>query len=122
MSNQHLAEVAAEKLILLTSRGRRTGKPHIVELWFAINGNKLYLSHEGEETDWIKNLRRNDQVSFEIGGRCFKGRAHQLKDSTELWMAKKALYEKYYGKVSREIIEDWFSLSTLFLIEPTDTN
>jgi deazaflavin-dependent oxidoreductase (nitroreductase family) len=122
MWNKHLAEVAAQKIILLTTWGRKTGKPHTVELWFALNRNKIYLSHEGEETDWMKNIRKNEQVSFEIEGRKFKGRAYSLKESAEAWTAKVALYEKYYVKASKEVIEDWFSLSTLFLIEPTTSN
>ena len=120
--NEHLAEVAAQKNILLTTWGRKTGKLHTVELWFALNQNKIYLSHEGKETDWMKNIRKNGQVSFEIEGRKFKGRAYSLKEPRELWTAKVALYEKYYGKASREVIEDWFSLSTLFSIEPTISN
>jgi len=122
MSPQNLSKIAAQKIILLTNQGRKTGKPHKVELWFALNENKLYLSHEGQETDWIKNIKKNERVSFEIGGRNFKGRATQLRDSVELWTAKTALYEKYIGKASREVIEDWFSLSTLFFIQPADTN
>lgn len=122
MLNQNLAKVATQKLILLTSRGRKTGNPHTTELWFALNGNNVYLSHEGEETDWMKNIRKNEQVSFEIDGKTFKGKARHVKDPAEVWTAKVALYEKYYGKASREVIEGWFSLSTLFLIEPTDTN
>jgi hypothetical protein len=82
----------------------------------------MYLSHEGEETDWIKNIRKNEQVSFQIGRRKFKGKACHLKEPAEAWAAKVALYEKYYGKASKEVIEDWFSLSRLFLIEPTTSN
>jgi len=122
MSNKHLAEVATRKIILLTTLGRKTGKPHTVELWFALHRNKIYLSHEGDETDWMKNIRKNEQVSFEIERRKFKGRAYRLKEPAEMWTAKLALYEKYYGKASKEIVEDWFSLSTLFLIEPTISN
>jgi len=90
-----------------------------VELWFALNSDKVYLSHEGKETDWMKNVKRNDQVSFEISGKNFNGTARLLESNTEeAWEAKVALYEKYYGKASKEVIEDWFSLSKLLLIQP----
>lgn len=112
-------EVASERLFRLTTRGRRTGSPHTVELWFAVSGGNVYLSHEGEETDWMKNIRKNSRVSFEIGGRNFKGTARYLGDhSEETELAKTVLYEKYYGKDAREVIEDWFSLSRLLVIEP----
>ena len=74
----------------------------------------VYLSHEGDETEQTKNIQKNDQISFEIGDRKFNGKARVLDDSTEeAWRAKLALYEKYYEKASREIIQDWFSLSKL---------
>jgi len=118
MSHERLARVANEKLIHVTTLGRNTIKPHMVELWFAVSRGRLFLSHEGEETDWIKNIRKNGNVTFEIGGRNFNGTAHLLEDNDEeVWEGKVALYEKYYGKASNETIEDWFSLSKLLLIE-----
>jgi len=90
----------------------------MVELWFAFSGGKVYLSHEGEETDWIKNIKENEQVTFEIAGKSFTGKARYLRDSEDkAWIARVALYEKYYGKASKEVIEDWFSLSRLLLID-----
>jgi len=118
MSRENLARVANEKLIHVTTLGRRTTKPHMVELWFAVNRGGVYLSHEGEDTDWMKNIRRNGDVSFEIGGRNFTGTARLLENnSEEAWEGKVALYQKYYGKASKENIEDWFSLSKLLLIQ-----
>lgn len=118
MSRNDLMEVASEKLIHLTTTGRKTGKPHTVELWFAAGEGGIYLSHEGEETDWMKNIRHNNRVSFAIGKRRFKGTARYLEDrSDEAEKAKAALYEKYYGKAKKEVIDDWFSLSRLLMID-----
>jgi len=91
-----LADVRSAKFIHLTSTGRRTGKPHTVELWFAVNDGKVYLSHEGEETDWMRNIKKNARVVFEISGKNFAGKARYLNDlEDEAWTAKVALYEKY---------------------------
>jgi len=118
MSHESLARVVNGKLIHLTTLGRKTGKPHMVELWFAARRGRVYLSHEGEETDWMKNIRKNGGVSFEIGGRNFTGTARLLENnSDEAREGKVDLYEKYYGKASKETIEDWFSRSKLLLIE-----
>jgi len=114
-----LTRVASEKHIRLTTRGRKTGKPHTVELWFAVDNGKVYVSHEGKETDWMTNIKKNGEVSFEIGGKNFSGKARYLEDHTdEAQIAKVALYEKYYGKAAREVIEDWFFLSRLLVIAP----
>ena len=121
MSNAKLAKVGMHKLIHVTTLGRRTGKSHMVELWFAIANGNVYLSHEGQETDWMKNIAKNPEVTFEIGGTQFKGRGRNLQDGTaEAYLGKVALYEKYYGKTTRDIIEDWFSLSKLLMIEPIE--
>ena len=118
MANEDLASVTSQKFIHLTTVGRKTHNPHIVELWFAICGNRVYLSHEGKETHWMKNIKKSSNVTFEIGGRNFAGNAHLLEDGTEeSWTAKVALYEKYYGKATKEVIEDWFSLSKLLAVE-----
>jgi hypothetical protein len=78
----------------------------------------VYVSHEGEETDWMKNIKNSEGVKFEIGGKEFIGKAHLLEDQIEeAWKGKVALYEKYYGKADRETIEDWFSLSKLVAVE-----
>jgi len=84
----------------------------------AVSGGKVYLSHEGQETDWMKNIKKHERVAFEIAGKNFTGKARYLEDrEDEAWAAKVALYEKYYGKASKEVIEDWFSLSRLLLID-----
>ncbi len=117
-NRDELAKLASQKFIHLTTKGRRTGKLHTVELWFAVSDGKVYLSHEGKETDWMMNINQNTQVSFEIGGKVFTGNGRYIKDpSDETRSAKVALYEKYYGKAAKEVIEDWFSLSRLVAIE-----
>lgn len=112
-------KLGTEKFIYLTTTGRKTGKPHRVELWFAAAGGIIYLSHEGRETDWMRNIKNNPEVNFEISGNKFVGKARYLQcDESEATKAKLALYLKYYGKAEERIIEDWFSLSTLILIKP----
>jgi len=112
-----LMKVRSQKFIHLTTKGRKTGRPHRVELWFAASDGKVFLSHEGKETDWMKNIKQNGEVSFEIGGENFTGKGHYIeKDQDEAWQCKVALYEKYYGKAAKAVIDDWFSLSKLIAI------
>ena len=118
MIEDKLAKIASQKTLHLTTTGRRTGKRLTVEVWFAVGKDSLYLSHEGAETDWMKNIKKNGTVTIEIGDRKFEGKAIYLRDGTdECWRGKVALYEKYYGKATREVIEDWFSLSKLIMVE-----
>ncbi len=107
-----------EKFIYLTTKGRNTGKEYTKELWFAQSSNgKIYLSHEGERTDWMKNLMKNPRVRARIGSLNFEADAKIAKgDSRE--DGKKSLYEKYYGEAGREKIDDWFELSMVVELAP----
>ena len=111
-----ISRVADEKYIYLTTKGRKTGKPHTVELWFAITGNKVYLSHEGAYTDYMKNILENNRVEFKIGKILFKGNAQIAKSGDPFETGKHALYLKYYGKATKDTINDWFSESTIIEI------
>ena len=114
-----LDSVKGEKYIYLTTKGRKSGKPHTVELWFALAGGKVYLSHEGERTDWMKNALKNERVGVKIGSLAFEaGAAVAPEGSESRESGKRALYEKYYGPTSKEKIDDWFSLSTLIELSP----
>ena len=116
MSSIDAAKLADEKYIYLTTIGRKTRNPHTVELWFSIAKGKIYLSHEGEYTDWMKNILKNDHVEFRIGDIKFKGRACILNDEKTFEIGKVALYLKYYGAANADVINDWFSESTVIEI------
>jgi hypothetical protein len=52
-----LLSLSGEDYCYLTTKGRVSGRPHEIEIWFGVHGNTLYLlSGGGEESDWVKNL------------------------------------------------------------------
>jgi hypothetical protein len=118
MDNAKIGRVRDEKHICLTTIGRNTGRAHTVELWFAIAEGKIYLSHEGAYTDWMKNIKENNLVEYRIGDTHFKGRARIVSEQDVFDKGKSALYAKYYGLASKEVIDDWFSMSTVIEITP----
>jgi hypothetical protein len=116
MSFTHIDDVADEKYIRLKTIGRKTKNPHTVELWFAVAEGKIYLSHEGAYTDWMKNLLKDDNVEFGIGDHRFKGKARIFPDGAAFDIGKNALYIKYYDKANKDVIDDWFAESTIIEI------
>lgn len=53
----------------LTTRGRRTGRPHTIENWYVEFGGTVYLlSGGGERADWVNNLQQEPQVLIRFGG------------------------------------------------------
>ena len=111
-----LVSVADEKYIYLTTIGRRTGRPHTVELWFAVAQGNLYLSHEGKYTDWMKNILNNNRLTFTIKSLNGEGAARIVGGGDAFETGKSALYRKYYGAARKDIIDDWFSESTVIEI------
>lgn len=118
MDTKSLEAVKKREFIYLTTRGRKTGKLHTVELWFAFADGKIYLSHEGEQTDWMKNLRKTDSVSARIDRVKFDAKARIVGEGSSRELGKRALYEKYYKPASKEVIDDWFELSTVIELTP----
>jgi hypothetical protein len=47
--NQRLAALAGEQYAYLTTTGRISGRPHRIEIWFAVDAGRVYLLSEGGE-------------------------------------------------------------------------
>jgi deazaflavin-dependent oxidoreductase (nitroreductase family) len=52
----------------LTTRGRRTGSPHRIEIWFAAHDGGAYLLADTGAADWCRNIVADPRVSLEIAG------------------------------------------------------
>jgi deazaflavin-dependent oxidoreductase (nitroreductase family) len=81
----------------LTTRGRVTGRPHEIEIWFARDGDTLYLlSGGGDRADWVRNLRAQPVVTVRIGDVTNAARARVVEDgTTENGHARRLVFEKY---------------------------
>ncbi|TMC76771.1 MAG: nitroreductase family deazaflavin-dependent oxidoreductase [Chloroflexi bacterium] len=56
-----------EDFAYLTTTGRRSGRAHTVEIWFAFRDGRVYLlSGGGDRADWVRNLRKNPTVRVRI--------------------------------------------------------
>lgn len=90
------AAFADEQFCYLTTTGRVTGRPHQIEIWFAIHESALYLlSGARGRSDWIKNLQKTPAVTVEIGIGVFAGRARIVFDEDEDELARRLVHDKY---------------------------
>ena len=55
------------KFCYLTTRGRVTGRPHEIEIWFVVRGGVAYLMAGGQRSDWVRNLMADERVTLRIG-------------------------------------------------------
>jgi deazaflavin-dependent oxidoreductase (nitroreductase family) len=54
----------------LTTTGRVSGRPHTIEIWFALRDRTLYLLSGGRDrSDWVRNLLADPEVTVRIGRR-----------------------------------------------------
>ena len=71
-----------ERLVLLTTTGRRTGKPRTVPMMYHRDGSRLLVvaSNIGapKHPDWYLNLIADSRVKVEVDGATFDGEALPL--------------------------------------------
>jgi deazaflavin-dependent oxidoreductase (nitroreductase family) len=116
---QDLEPLKKEQFAYLTTIGRKSGKPHTVELWFALADSKIYLSHEGATTDWMRNIASNNRVSVKVGDLNLDAEAVILDGGIAIKTGQRSLYEKYYGPAPEATIDDWFELSKIIELTPS---
>jgi deazaflavin-dependent oxidoreductase (nitroreductase family) len=60
----------SEAFLYLTTRGRVSGQPRRIEIWFVEHAGKHYIVAEGrEQAGWVKNLKACPSVTFSVGPR-----------------------------------------------------
>ncbi len=100
--------LADEDFCYLTTVGRRSGKPHTIEIWFAReNGNLYLLSGGGDSADWVRNLRKTPAVKVRIGSRTVAARARGVTAHDEDALARRLLDEKYMGWKTGKRLSSW---------------
>lgn len=97
MSAPWPARCASDPFLYLTTVGRRTGRPHRIEIWFAVHDDRLYLLSGGRDSaDWVRNLQAHPTVTVDLGGETHTGTARLLEPATpEDHLARELLVTKY---------------------------
>lgn len=96
-----------ENYCYLTTTGRVSGKPREIEIWFALEGNTVYLLSGGRDrSDWVKNLIRHPRVRLRIAERVLEGRARVVDDGEADARARELLSAKYAPRYSGDL-SDW---------------
>ena len=108
--------------LLLTVRGRRSGKPYRTALIYGRDGdNYMVVASKGgapEHPEWYRNLSANPEVEVQVGAEVFAAHARTAtaEEHPRLW-AKMAeiwpAYNEYQEKTDREI--------PVVVLERTDT-
>ena len=98
--------------LLLTTRGRRSGRPHQIPLIYGRDGDRyVAVASRGgapRHPEWYRNLRVQPEVEVQVGAERFRARARTAtpEEKPALWKLMTGIwpaYDEYQTRTSREI-------------------
>ena len=102
-----LQNLAEEDFCYLTTTGRNSGRPHTIEIWFALHEQTLYMLSGGrDKSDWVKIALHTPSVQIKINNTIFSGQARHVNNTEEDTLARKIVFEKYVPRSSDDLV-DW---------------
>ncbi|HLJ32207.1 MAG TPA: nitroreductase family deazaflavin-dependent oxidoreductase [Ktedonobacteraceae bacterium] len=86
--------------IEITVTGRTSGRPRSYPVWFALEGEKLYLIPvRGSDTEWYKNVRKTPTIRLEARGKTVTASVRLITDEAQL----NNILEKFRDKYGRNV-------------------
>ena len=100
-------DLGREQYLYLTTRGRKSGRPREIEIWFTQHEGCFYVIAEYDTSHWIQNVRTHFEVRVRVGGKNFAARAHVLSAEADGDLLRKVqeLSRKKYGWGEGTVVE-----------------
>jgi deazaflavin-dependent oxidoreductase (nitroreductase family) len=115
---QMLSQLAGEDYCYLTTRGRMSGQPHLIEIWFGTQGgSRIYLMAGNHRSDWVLNSLKEPNVTVRIAKHLFHGTVSLVKDEKEEMDARYLLAEKYQEWEKARTLSDWARTALVVAID-----
>jgi deazaflavin-dependent oxidoreductase (nitroreductase family) len=99
----------ADDFCYLTTIGRRSGRPHEIEIWYAPapDGRTLYLLAGGRDgADWVRNLLAEPACTVRIDARDAPvrgARGRVVEDPDEMRLARTLVFEKFQPRYGDDL-------------------
>lgn len=92
-----LTGFARKRTVRLTTRGRRTGRPRTVKIWFVASvPNRIYVQHASRTpAQWYRNLVHDPEVQLDFGSGPLPARATPITDRTKIQQVLRMIRKKY---------------------------
>lgn len=101
-----MEDLDREEFCYVTTVGRRTGKAHTIEIWFAAQDRTLYiLAGGGARADFVRNLVADPSVVLKIGEHAYRGVGRIVTEADEMAAVRTLIPAKYAHRESG--LEDW---------------
>lgn len=102
-----------DKVIDITTTGRKSGQPRRLEIWFHNVDDNLYITGLPGKRDWYANLVANPQFTFHLKESTqadLAAQARPIMDTAE----RRTVFSKILKNLQREDqLEDWMANSPL---------
>ena len=99
--------LATEDYCYITTTGRVSGRPHTIEIWFALHDATVYvLAGSGHHADFVKNARKLPETGIRIATQMCTADARVVSDASEDALARRLLLEKYRPRYSGDL-DEW---------------
>jgi hypothetical protein len=113
-----LSQLADQEYCYLTTRGRVSGRPHEIEIWFGSQGgSRIYLMAGNHRSDWVLNSLKEPRVTVRMAKYLFIGTVHLVKDEKEEMKARYLLAEKYQEWEEGRTLSDWARTALVVAID-----
>lgn len=91
-----LAAISGRSTCRLTHRGRKTGRPYQVVVWFMVDGETVYLATANASRQWVRNVQANPSVGFDVDGETFTGTSERVREPAEERHVMDLVMAKYW--------------------------
>ncbi len=102
-----------DRLIDITTTGRRSGEPHRIEIAFSNVDGRIFITGRPGPRSWYANLLANPSFTLHVKESAeadLPARAHPIVDDTD----RRAFFVAFLGKLDRGgEIEEWTARSPL---------
>ena len=101
------SDLDRQQYLYLTTRGRKSGNPREIEIWFTHRDGRFYVIAEYETAHWLQNLRAHPEVQVRVASYKFHAHARVLSPQADadLHHAVQELSRKKYGWGDGIIVE-----------------
>ena len=108
-----LGILLARKVMILTTRGRATGRSRKTPLWYVRTENVIYcLSGWGPTSDWWKNMEAYPYATIQVGKETWKARGDFIPGASNV----EEVLGKFRGKYGHRTLSMFYHLDRLVLV------
>ena len=93
-----MSELERRKTVRLTTRGRKSGQPRTVTIWFVADGpRRVRVQHvAATPAQWYRNLLVDPEVTLDFGTGPIAARAVAISDPDEIQRVLAAVRRRYW--------------------------